>query len=167
MNGLVQGTAYVDRNRSAIDWARAEMQPENFDISHFLAVLTGYESIPGTSGNRWRYRFVRAVLTSPIGATWFEQIANAEDESLSDYRAFNLYEFPNTATSTQDGPLDTPPSTVGPVGASYDDVAETWSFPEASPALVVMHKMYAKDGAAIYFFSHPNPIRCLPEEEPV
>ena len=161
MNGLVQGSAYLNQNRSAIDWARAEMQPPVHDLSTFLAMLTGYQLI---ADNRWKYSFRRAVLDVQGANIWFDDISNAEDDRSSAFDAINLYELPNTNTSTQDGDLTAPPMTVGPVGTTYDDIAESWSFADPPTAVVIMHKVYAKAGQLKYCFMHPNPVRCLPQE---
>jgi hypothetical protein len=161
MNDLVQNSAYINRNKSAIDWAQRAIQPENFEIAYFLAVLKGFQLM---QANRWRYSFRRAVLEIQPTGIWYDDVLDAEDESAAAYEAINLYEFPNTGTATQDGDLNTPPMTVGPVGATYDGT--NWSFASPSTALVVMYKQYTKDGTIKYFFSHPNPVRCIEEEPP-
>lgn len=145
-----------------MDWARVQMQPDNFEIQHFLAILIDYQLL---QPNRWLYKFRRASIDWLAGNVWYQEVLNAEDDTVNNFLAVNLYEFVNTGSFTQDGDLATPPTTVGPVGAWYDFGEQSWSMLDPSSALVIMHKAYAVNGDISYFFSHPNPMRCLDQQE--
>lgn len=161
MNDLVRKADKVAASTPVLDWGQIAMRPGNFEISCFLAVLKGFVQI--NSLLRWKYSFRRAALKDVGNVKWYDDVTDAEDDSAADKVAINLYELPNTATSTQDGGLSVPPSTVGPVGAIYEN--DTWVWPGTSHALVVMYRAYQVDGNICYFFSHPNPYRCI-EENP-
>jgi len=158
MNGLVDTADYVGRNRSAVDWAASQLQPDLFDMSSFMATLLGALPLTGNSA-RWAYKFKRS---SREGVSNIVQVAQAEDDFTNSFMALNLYEFNNTSAGDQDGPFSAPLRVIGPVGSSWTGLNFTTAdFNQP----VIMHKTYRTDGEVAYVFSHPNPVRCI--EEPI
>lgn len=159
MNGLMDSTDFVNRNRSAVEWASLQIQPDLHDMTSFLALILNFTAVTGNA-LRWRYSFTRAVRQSEAGIV---AVPNADDDLSGEFIAINLYEFRNVAAAggkDQDGPLDTPPRTVGPVGGWWNGSA--WTIDDVKQP-VVMHKVYTSEGNIGYVFSHPNPIRCIEE----
>lgn len=163
MNGLLDQADYVGRNHGPVDWARMQMRPGAHDMAPFLAMITGWVVVPAHT-IRWRYTFKRAVRENLADVV---KINNAEDDLDLEPIAINLYEYRNVslpAEADQDGPLAVPNRTVGPVGAKH--TGATW-VPDTTEQPVIMFKVYTKEGDIGYVFSHPNPVACVPEEEPV
>lgn len=159
MNDLMGVRDRVRRTETAIEWATTQLQPPLHDMSSFLAMITGWSTVTGNT-MRWRYSFKRAVRQLQANVI---AIDNADDDLASDYIAINLYEFKNNDTflgvgRDQDGPLNDPYRTVGPVGADW--TGSYWANPDI-PQPVIMHKVYIASGDIGYVFSHPNPVRCI------
>lgn len=157
MNDLMGVRDRVRRTETAVEWATTQLQPALHDMSSFLAMITGWTTVTGNT-MRWRYSFKRAVRQVQANVI---TVDNANDDATYEYLAINLYEFRNSdsgAGRDQDGPLNDPNRTVGPVGSDW--TGSYWAAGDV-PQPVIMHKVYVASGDIGYVFSHPNPVRCI------
>lgn len=151
MNAFMDSSDTLAANQNAIDYAYRASMPEPFATRTFLARINTATVL--IANCKWSYAGTEAVLLSD---TPYHEIVTGSNYDFTG--ALNLRELFNSSGVDIDGmDLNTPPSTVGPVGSAY--ISAAWST-SSLEALVVMTMTYSKTGAVSYYFDRPNPIRC-------
>jgi hypothetical protein len=157
MNGLVDGTAFVDQFADAILWADSEMRNGQLAIRWFLAALTSATVIDSPAAKRWWYSGSAKVITRGSDYSMLA-LANTGDSSDTFTHAVNLREMFNDSGTADGMATNSPPVSVGPVGSSYAG-SNAWTT-SGLHAVVCMGVTYDKYGKPLYFFDRPNPVRC-------
>ena len=157
MNGLVDGTAFVDQFADAILWADNEMRNEQLSIRWFIAALTTATVIDSPAAKRWWYSGTANVINRGSDLSMLA-LAGTGDSADQFTHAVNLREVFNDSGTADNMSTNDPQVSVGPVGSSYAG-SNAWSTSNLK-AVVLMGVTYDKFGKPLYFFDRPNPIRC-------
>jgi hypothetical protein len=146
-NSWTDAAAFVGRNAEGIEWAQAQLG-RGAVPTRWLARVTKATSI---GVDRWTYEFESIVLTDTHTA---QATAGSFGKGTG---AINLREIGNDGLKV-DGSPKPGGASVGPVGSSW--LGSSWN-PTLS-AVVEMNLVYDSTGAAAWWFSSPNPVRCGP-----
>lgn len=153
-NQWTESASTVAANVEGIAWAQQQVVGA-FSIRKFLAKVVSASSI---GDNRWVYGFVPFAIdgTSPIvlDGTFGNSSAGQVQQI-----AINLREMTNDLGwidgSPTDGNID-----AGPFGSYYEGTE--WVMDAGYCEMTIANK---KDGSALFWFSEPNPIRCISQSE--
>lgn len=146
-NSWTQSSQLVSENAEGLEWAQGQMHRGRVP-ERWLARVTKATAL---GSDRWLYDFEAVVLTPQHGA---QAVTGSFGKGTG---AINLREIGNNGT-TVDGSPKPSGATIGPVGSSWSGSA--WSLTLSGH--VQMNLVYDSTGAAAWWFSEPNPVRCAP-----
>lgn len=153
VNGWSEASRMTSENAEGILWAQQErLKMQTPDA--WLAKVTAATAI---TTNRYSYTFEPFGVATSSGSVAMAPVALQSATTWgTGSGAINIREFRNTSTIIDGSPIPTG-VTFGAVGASFTNSAWTTTNLQG---YVHMHIEYLTDGAVLYWFDAPQPLRC-------
>ena len=157
-NSWQQSANAVSANAEGIEWAQRQVVA-GISVRKFLAKITGATEISGATF-RWTYSF--EPFTIDGSASWLAETVDSSFGSASGGfdQAINFRELRN-----DDAYIDGSPTggtiEAGPFGSRYEN--DAWT--EELAGYCEMTVSHRSDGKVLFWFSEPNPVRCIPQSE--
>ena len=159
MNGFAQTQRINTASAAGIKFAQGEAFRKPSVTVGLVELITATLYAP----NRWTYS-VKMWHPTPIGGGGITLPTN--DKAFTYAAAINLREWHNTLNIVDGMNISAAPAaTIGPVGSQFSTVTDSWPLTELS-AKVELHVCYDSSGDFFPYFDRPNPVRCVPAEEP-